>query len=156
MTLRDAASLTIQSMVHACGGETFITKMQTIRISDLAQAIINVVAPAVGRPASSVSINVVGRRPGEKLYEELTTDEESCRTLDVGPYLVIQPLQAVRSNAPLSDYQHLGPAKPSTRGYRSQDETPMTIEAIEDFLRSNNLVPCLRPAPSWREAEKAA
>jgi FlaA1/EpsC-like NDP-sugar epimerase len=156
MTLRDAASLTIQSMVHACGGETFITKMQTIRISDLAQAIINVVAPAVGRPTASVSVNIVGRRPGEKLYEELTTDEESCRTLDVGPYLVIQPLQAVRNNSPLSIYQHLGPARPSTRGYRSQDETPMTIGEIEDFLRDNNLVPCLRPAPSWREAEKAA
>jgi FlaA1/EpsC-like NDP-sugar epimerase len=156
MTLRDAASLTIQSMVHACGGETFITKMQTIRIRDLAQAMVNVVAPAVGRPIASVSINVVGRRPGEKLYEELTTDEESCRTLDVGPYLVIQPLQALRNNSPLSVYQQLGPAERSTRAYRSQDETPMSIEAIEDFLRDNNLVPCLRPAPSWREKEKAA
>jgi FlaA1/EpsC-like NDP-sugar epimerase len=156
MSLHDAVSLTIQSMVHACGAETFITKMQTMRISDLAQAMVNVVAPAVGRPPSSVSIKIVGRRPGEKLYEELTTDEESCRTLDVGPYLVIQPLQAVRSNSPLSGYAHLGPARRSSRAYRSQDETPMSIEAIEAFLRDNNLVPCLRPALTWQVAEEAA
>jgi FlaA1/EpsC-like NDP-sugar epimerase len=156
MSLHDAVSLTIQSMVHASGAETFITKMQTMRIRDLAQAMINVVAPAVGRPPNSVSINIIGRRPGEKLYEELTTDEESCRTLDVGPYLVIQPLQAVRSNEPLSVYEHLGPATRSTRAYRSQDETPMSIAAIEAFLVANNLVPCLRPAQTWRQAEKAA
>jgi len=156
MSLRDAVSLTIQSMVHACGGETFITKMKTMRISDLARAMINVVAPAVGRPAASVRIDIVGRRPGEKLYEELTTDEESCRTLDVGPYLVIQQLQAARDNAPLSVYAQLGPAMHSTTAYRSQDEVPMSVEAIEAFLRNNNLVPCLRPAPTWQQAEKAA
>lgn len=156
MSLPDAVSLTIQSMVHACGAETFITKMKTMRINDLAKAMINVVAPAVGRPPASVRIELVGRRPGEKLYEELTTDEESCRTLDVGPYLVIQPLQAVRDNAPLSVYADLGAAMRSTRAYRSQDEIPMSVEAIEAFLRDNNLVPCLRPAPTWQEAEKAA
>lgn len=156
MTLREAVSLTIQSMVHARGGETFITKMKTIRIYDLAQAMINLVAPAVGRPPGSVSIQIVGRRAGEKLYEELTSDEESCRTLDVGPYLVIHPLQAVRDNSPLSLYQHLGSARRSTNAYKSQDEVPMTIEAIEAFLRSNNLVPCLHPSPSWQQAEKAA
>ncbi|MFM6973841.1 MAG: polysaccharide biosynthesis protein [Agromyces sp.] len=66
MTIDEAAQLIIQSASLGSHGDLFVLDMgEPIRVVDLAQGLINAVNPSLG-------IDVVGLRPGEKMYEELS------------------------------------------------------------------------------------
>ena len=72
MTIPEAASLVLQAVSIAKGGELFILDMgQPVRIKDLAEKMIRLYG--TGRE----EITVTGLRPGEKLYEELRLDKEN-------------------------------------------------------------------------------
>ncbi|MBO8173593.1 MAG: polysaccharide biosynthesis protein [Bacillaceae bacterium] len=77
MTIPEAVQLVIQAGALAEGGEIFILDMgQPVRIADLAKDLIRLSGL---RPDQDVKIVYTGIRPGEKLYEELLTDEEGTR-----------------------------------------------------------------------------
>ncbi|MBK7162054.1 MAG: polysaccharide biosynthesis protein [Sphingomonadales bacterium] len=75
MTIPEAAQLVIQAGAMASGGEVFILDMgQPVRIIDLARRMIQLSGLSVKDDAESdgdIEIQIVGLRPGEKLYEEL-------------------------------------------------------------------------------------
>ncbi len=73
MTISEAATLVLEGAMRACGGEVFVTKMPVMRIPDLAQAMIELLAPKLGRDPEKITIKYIGAKPGEKLYEELMT-----------------------------------------------------------------------------------
>ncbi len=74
MTIPEAAQLVIQAAASAGGGEIFILDMGSpVRIYDLAE---NLIRLSGYRPNVDIPIQVVGLRPGEKLYEELLMNEE--------------------------------------------------------------------------------
>jgi UDP-N-acetylglucosamine 4,6-dehydratase len=63
------------------GGEVFVPKIPSMRVSDLARAI-----------APEARIDVVGIRPGEKLHEVLISEDEARTTIDLGDrYAVLPP-----------------------------------------------------------------
>ena len=62
------------------GGEIFVPKLPSMKVSDIA----NVIAP--GTPQ-----RVTGIRPGEKLHEVLITEEESRHTMELDKYFIIVP-----------------------------------------------------------------
>ena len=76
MTLEEATRLVLESMVLARGGEAFVTKMPVFKITDIAEIMVEELAPKFGFRASDIEIVDIGPRPGEKMYEELITDEE--------------------------------------------------------------------------------
>ena len=67
MTMEDAASLVIESMALARGGEVFITKMPVLRIVDMARVMVGMLAPLHGHDPDAVPIEFTRPRPGEKL-----------------------------------------------------------------------------------------
>ncbi len=74
MTIPEAVQLVLQAGGMAKGGEIFILDMgKPIRIYDLA---INLIRLSGYRPHEDIPIEIVGLRPGEKLYEELMLAEE--------------------------------------------------------------------------------
>lgn len=74
MTIPEAAQLVIQSGAIARGGEIFVLDMgQPVRIYDLAVDLIKLSGLKLNE---DIEIEIVGLRPGEKLYEELLMDEE--------------------------------------------------------------------------------
>ena len=76
MTIPEAASLVLQAAVLAKGGELFVLDMgQPVLIRELAERMIQLYAAQGGQ--NRVEIVYTGLRPGEKLYEELLTDDES-------------------------------------------------------------------------------
>lgn len=91
MTLEQAVALVMESVFLAQGGEVFVTKMLVVRIADLAQVMIEEVAPTHGLDAEAVEIRVIGSKAGEKLYEELMNDEETRRTVELPDYFVVIP-----------------------------------------------------------------
>ena len=69
MTIDEAASLVIQSASSATSGDLFVLDMgEPIRVADLAQALIQAVNP-------KLSVEYIGLRPGEKMFEELSYSE---------------------------------------------------------------------------------
>jgi FlaA1/EpsC-like NDP-sugar epimerase len=75
MTIPEAAQLVIQAGAMASGGEVFVLDMgDPVKIMDLARRIIELTGLTVREEGSAdgdIAIDVVGLRPGEKLYEEL-------------------------------------------------------------------------------------
>jgi FlaA1/EpsC-like NDP-sugar epimerase len=137
MTLEEAARLVIETMPLAIGGEIFITKMPVVSIKRLAQVMVRLIAPLFGRPFDSVTIQEIGARPGEKLWEELNSDEEVRRTFDLGAYLVVLP--ALRHSHEYA-YGAL-PLEPAAKTYHSSNEAPITDAEIEQFLLRQGVLP---------------
>lgn len=74
MTIPEAAQLVLQSGAYALGGEIFILDMgEPVSIYKLAEDLIRL---SGFEPNEDIDIEIVGLRPGEKLYEELLMDEE--------------------------------------------------------------------------------
>ncbi|MHB8565017.1 MAG: polysaccharide biosynthesis protein, partial [Acidiferrobacteraceae bacterium] len=91
MSVAEAAALVIRAIILARGGEVFITKMPVVKIVDLAQAMIELLAPRYGRDPADITMTYVGSKPGEKLYEELMSDEETHRSQELEDMFVTLP-----------------------------------------------------------------
>jgi FlaA1/EpsC-like NDP-sugar epimerase len=139
MTLREAAHLVLEACTLACGGEVFVTKMPVMRILDLAQAMIELLAPAYGFEPEDLEIRFIGPKSGEKLYEELLSTEEMARTKELQKMFVILPaLRSFYRNINFA-YEN-GTPRPVYRPYISSQEKPLTVEEIKNFLVNNEVL----------------
>jgi len=80
ITLQGGVDMVLHALEHAWGGEIFVPKIPSYKITDVAEA----VGPECEKP-------VVGIRPGEKIHEEMITSSDSFYTYDLGPYYAIVP-----------------------------------------------------------------
>jgi UDP-N-acetylglucosamine 4,6-dehydratase (inverting) len=80
ISLADGVKMVMHALEHAWGGELFVPKIPSYRITDLAEAI----GPECAHP-------IIGIRPGEKIHEEMITSSDSFTTYDLGKYFVILP-----------------------------------------------------------------
>jgi FlaA1/EpsC-like NDP-sugar epimerase len=77
MTIREASQLILQSAAMGQGGEIYILDMGTpVKIVDMARDLIRL---SGFEPDVDVKIEFIGLRPGEKLHEELVTDDENAQ-----------------------------------------------------------------------------
>ncbi len=77
MTVSEAVSLVLKAGLMAKGGEIFVLDMgQPVKIYDLA---VNLIKMKGYVPDRDIKIEIVGLRPGEKLYEELLMAEEGLQ-----------------------------------------------------------------------------
>lgn len=92
MTIPEAVQLVIQTGAIAQGGEIFVLDMgEPVKIIDLAE---NVIKLSGFVPYEDIDIEVVGLRPGEKLYEELLLAEEGIENTNHEKIYVGHPLEA--------------------------------------------------------------
>jgi UDP-N-acetylglucosamine 4,6-dehydratase len=80
ITLQDAVDFVLSCLALVQGGETFVPRIPSMRVTDIAAAL----APEAER-------RVVGIRPGEKLHEVLLTEDEARHSYDLGDRFVILP-----------------------------------------------------------------
>lgn len=76
MSMSEAVNLLLSAAKILSGREIFILKMDSVRIIDLAEVMIEELAPRYGYKSENIKIKEIGIRPGEKLYESLLTEEE--------------------------------------------------------------------------------
>jgi FlaA1/EpsC-like NDP-sugar epimerase len=139
MSIRQAVQLVIDSVALARGGEVFVTKMPVIRIQDLAEVMIRELASHFGHSPEDISINIIGTKPGEKLYEELMTQEETRRTIELERYFAVKPAFA-------SLYRNIEYSYPDTvsevvdKPYNSANEDVLTQAELREFLYENDLL----------------
>ena len=140
MTLEDAVSLVMGSTFIARGGEVIITKMPAVRISDLARAMVNELAPGYGFAPDSIRIETIGQKPGEKLYEELMNEEETRRAVELEKYYVVLPaFKSVYTNVEY-DYEGGSGQVSVDRPYHSSLIEPMTLDELTVFIRKHHLI----------------
>ena len=91
MDIPAATRLILTAGEIAQGREIFILKMPALRIMDLAKAMIEEYAPKYGFDKEAIEIKFIGKRNGEKLYEELMADEEAERAYERDDMYLILP-----------------------------------------------------------------
>ena len=80
ISLQEGVDMVLWSLENSLGGELFVPKIPSYRITDVAEAI----GPSCEKP-------IVGIRPGEKIHEEMITSSDSFTTIDLGDYFAILP-----------------------------------------------------------------
>ena len=80
ISLQDGVNFVLRNFERMQGGEVFVPKIPSMRITDLAEAI------APGMP-----VKVIGIRPGEKLHEIMVPADDSHLTLEFEEHYVIKP-----------------------------------------------------------------
>jgi len=139
MTLEDSVRLVMDSVFLAKGGEVFVTKMPVIRIKDLAEVMIEELAPHCGRQPEDIAIDVIGQKAGEKLYEELMNEEEVRRTFELGRFFVVTP--AFKCLFKDIHYEYADASRePIMKAYNSVNATPLTKEELRAYTRKNHLL----------------
>lgn len=103
ITLEESVKMVLTAFQLAGGGEIFVPKIPSMKITDLAEAI-----------APGMVTTEVGIRPGEKLHETMITEEDSRHTIDIGKYYVIKP----------ETFRYVGPGGvPVTEGFEYNSGT---------------------------------
>jgi UDP-N-acetylglucosamine 4,6-dehydratase len=80
ISLSGGVEMVLHALENAWGGELFVPKIPSYRITDIASAI-----------GPNCKYEVVGIRPGEKIHEEMITASDSFYCYDLGKYYVILP-----------------------------------------------------------------
>jgi FlaA1/EpsC-like NDP-sugar epimerase len=76
MRTQDAVELICKSLDVLVGGEIFVLKMSSFKLGDLADVMVNFVAPHLGIEPKEVQIKTIGLVRGEKMHESLFTKSE--------------------------------------------------------------------------------
>jgi len=121
ITLEQAVDLILTCVREMKGGEIFIPKIPSMKVTELAKAL-----------APDAKLKIVGIRPGEKLKEYLISSEESRYTRDCGTYFAVEP-----TNYPF----WAGNGKPAAEGlvdgfeYNSENNDQwLSAEELRDVL----------------------
>jgi len=122
MTIRQAVKLTLRAGADAAGGEVFILKMPAVRITDLAEVLVDMIAPDI-----HIKTEFVGRRAGEKTYEELLTPDESAYTEERDDMFILRPFGEKRGD--------------NFRVYSTHTNGLLSKPQIRAFLDQHELVP---------------
>jgi UDP-N-acetylglucosamine 4,6-dehydratase/5-epimerase len=107
ITLQQGVDFVLNCLATMRGGEIFVPKISSMRITDLAEAL-----------APGVKHKIIGIRPGEKLHEVMITEDDSRSTLEFDDHYVIEPY----FRAPSEDTLPEG-ASTVPRGFRYSSES---------------------------------
>ncbi|GBE14655.1 UDP-N-acetylglucosamine 4,6-dehydratase [bacterium BMS3Abin14] len=126
ITLQDGVDFVVKILQRMWGGEIFVPKIPSFRITDLAEA----VGPGCRR-------EFVGIRPGEKLHEEMITETDALSSIEFEDYYVILPaLRFITAEK----YITSNGGKRCPDGFRYSSGTNsewLTINDIRDLIRLN-------------------
>jgi FlaA1/EpsC-like NDP-sugar epimerase len=136
MTVSRVADMVLESIMIAKGGEVFVPRMPVIKIPLLAEVMIELLAPKYGYNVSDIEIVEIGDKPGEKLYEELMSEEESPRSIMTKDmYVITPPLKAIYHNV---NYTYPNVVNITDQeSYKSCNGRPMSKKALKRFLKDN-------------------
>ena len=118
ITLEQGVRLVLSALEKMTGGEIFIPKIPSMRITDFADAI----APGVERV-------IIGIRPGEKIHESLLTVEEARHALEFDDFFVIEP------EHPFWDTTRLDGGRPLPEGFAYTSDNNMDWLSKEQLLQ---------------------
>jgi UDP-glucose 4-epimerase len=124
LSLDQAVDTIFAAVKTAKAGETYIPRVPSARVTDIAAALIG---------KQKIDVQITGIRPGEKTHEILVSEEERFRTVERGEcYAILPILPELR----LSDVD----ATPLADEYSSANDL-MTLDRVTALLREQKLMP---------------
>ena len=126
ISLSGGVDMVLWSLSNAMGGEIFVPKIPSYRITDIAEAI-----------SPSCEKRIVGIRPGEKIHEEMITPSDSFTTIDIGNYFAILPSDAsVRQK--YCDQGIVFTSVPQGFGYNSGENPDfLSVQQLRSLIREH-------------------
>lgn len=126
ITLDQGVDMVLHAIENAWGGEIFVPKIPSYKITDVAEAI-----------APDCKLVDVGIRPGEKIHEEMITEADSFTTYDLGKYYTILPQVPVWSLEKYID-ENKAVAVPVEFSYNSGDNTEwVSIDEMRSLIKEH-------------------
>lgn len=122
ISLDGGVEMVLHALEHAWGGEIFVPKIPSYRITDVAEAV-----------APGIEHREIGIRPGEKIHEEMITSSDSFYTYDLGTYYAIVPSVPPWN---IDEFKSAFDAKEVEKGFtynsgeNSEWETPDSLRAL--------------------------
>jgi len=132
LTADEMVDLLLRAVELTSGGELFVRKMTAMRIEDLASAMIDELAPRYGHDPDDIDTEIVGRRVGETIHEEIMTEREADRARETDDLYIVPP--DTESDQYL-DYEPPDRSEPATELVRSSADAPvLDRDEIVPFL----------------------
>jgi FlaA1/EpsC-like NDP-sugar epimerase len=125
MSPQRAVELVLKAAQIARGEEIFIFKMPALRVGILAEVMIEKLAPKYGYDSKRIKVKLIGKRKGEKLYEELMTEDEAANAYETEDMLVVLPQPPDK-----------GLKRISARRLTSKDTTELAKKEVEKLLET--------------------
>jgi UDP-N-acetylglucosamine 4,6-dehydratase/5-epimerase len=126
ISLEDGCNMVFNAIENAWGGEIFVPKIPSYKITDVATAI-----------APECRQQIVGIRRGEKLHEEMITISDSFNTVDMGKYYAILPQQPIFN---VDEYVKHFKAKPVPEGFSyssGENHEWETVESLRKLIKQH-------------------
>ncbi len=124
ISLQQGVDMVLWVLENARGGEVFVPKIPSYRITDLARAI----GPWCEHP-------VVGIRPGEKIHEEMITAADSHNTVDLGAYFAILPTTGKHSPEHYCDSNGCRLVEPGFAYNSGTNPRFLTVDELRKLIR---------------------
>ena len=121
ITVQSGVRFVLSCLSEMRGGEIFIPKIPSMKVTDLASAI-----------APDLKHEVIGIRPGEKLHEVMFTEDDARSTVELSDRYIIEPSPIESPNYLLRDT-----AMPVSDGFRYSSETNshwLDAEGIRELI----------------------
>jgi len=122
ISLEQGVRFVIRCLTEMHGGEVFVPKIPSMKVSDLAKAM-----------APEAEINYIGIRPGEKLHEVLISEDEARSVIEMKDMFVVQPAEAYWFGR---DWESKG--KSIDDGFRyvsNKNENWLTVAQIKKIIK---------------------
>ena len=127
ITLQQGVNLVLMALEKMWGGELYVPKIPSYRITDLAEAI-----------APECETYEVGIRPGEKLHEEMITETDSLHTVEFKEYYVIMPSTKMWDEEKFIKESNSYPGEKCEFGFKynsGMNPNFLTVEEIRDLIK---------------------
>ncbi len=137
MTLKEAINLTMLTVEESYGGEVFVLKMPVFKLKDLVEVVVEETCKKYSLNFKNIKMEIIGVRAGEKMYEELMTEEESAFAYDLGKMYAVIPITFVKSKYEnfYKNFKHSEIGR-----YTSNKQNPITKEDIRKLILSESLI----------------
>jgi UDP-N-acetylglucosamine 4,6-dehydratase len=121
ISIESAVKFVIESLEIMTGGELYVPRIPSMKITDLANAV-----------APGSSLEEIGMRPGEKLHEEMISADDSRRTVILENRFIVTPVVAEWGYVPPK-----GSRMPEGQAYRSDtNDLWMSESDIKNFIKN--------------------
>ena len=124
ISLDEGVEMVLFALLNAWGGELFVPKIPSYKITDVAKAI-----------GPECEHKIVGIRPGEKIHEEMITSSDSFTTYDIENYYVILPVNPVWD---LTKFISKFNAKRVAEGFHynsKNNENYLSVEELKELIK---------------------
>jgi len=128
ITLQEGVDMVLWALEHAKGGEVFVPKIPSYRITDVAEAI-----------GPGCRHEIVGVRPGEKIHEEMITASDSPNTVDLGPYYAILPSGGKESFERYCEDMGAHPVEPGFSYNSGENSQWLSVDELRKLVEEQGL-----------------